>query len=916
MPKSLSKFSFIVTAAISAAFSISVSASDAPLDIPYTKFTLDNGLRVIVHEDRKAPIVAVNVWYHVGSKDEKPGRTGFAHLFEHLMFNGSENFNDEYFAPFEKVGATDMNGTTWLDRTNYFQNVPNTALDMTLWMESDRMGHLLGAITQEKLDEQRGVVQNEKRQGEDQPYGRSFDWLQKGSFPTGHPYSWTTIGSMEDLSAAKLEDVHEWFKTYYGAANAVIVLAGDIDVATAKEKMNQYFGDIPAGPPLVKRGAWVAKREENKRDIMYDRVPQVRLIKSWNIPTFGTKEADQLELFARVLGGGKNSRLHKTLVYDKQLATSASANVMQFELASIFSISVDVKSGVDASTVETLINDELNKLIAKGPSSSELERAKNVERAEFVRGAERIGGFGGKSEILATYEVYTGEAGNFKRSLMHKLNASAKELQALSKQWLSRGEYALEVRPFPDYSVTSNSVDRTKLPEVTSTPDLSFPKIQRSTLSNGLNVLFAERRSIPAVNMSLQINSGYASDAGAKLGTANFATNMVVEGTRSLSATQISEKTEMLGARLGSDCSLDECVISMDMLKDKIDASLTLYADVIVNPVFDKEEVERVREQWLAGIAREKTQPVSLALRMLPPLLYGEGHAYAIPLTGSGTESSIASIASTDLQQFHQRWVRPDNATLIVIGDTTLAELTPKLEKAFSSWKAVGDKPQKNLATVAHQKTARVFLIDKPEAIQSVIIAGQLMPEFSDDSAAVMYAMNDILGGAFTSRLNMNLREDKAWSYGAFTFNQPAVGQSPYFAYAPVQIDKTSESIQEMVKEFKAYIADKPATQEELHKVVLSTVRSQPGEYETMDAVQGAMASMVKYGRPDNYVEQIKSRYQSLKLADLQAAAKTHLRPGAMTWVIVTDLSKTEKAIRALNLGEVTVMNVDGKKIR
>lgn len=907
------------------AMALLVAASSVPLyadkpeilDIPYTKFTLDNGLRVIVHEDKKAPIVAVNVWYHVGSKDEKPGRTGFAHLFEHLMFNGSENYNDEYFGPFEKVGATDMNGTTWLDRTNYFQNVPSTALDMALWMESDRMGHLLGAITQEKLDSQRGVVQNEKRQGENQPYGRSFEWIAKGSFPEGHPYSWTTIGSMEDLNAAKLEDVHEWFKMYYGAANAVVVLAGDIDVETAKTKMNAYFGDIPAGPPLVKRGEWIAKREESKRDVMFDRVPQVRINKVWNVPTFGSKAADQLELVAAVLGGGKNSRLYKTLVYDKQLATNVSANIWQFELASLFFISVDVKPGADAVAVENIINQELQAFIKSGPEKAELERVKVSEQANFVRGAERIGGFGGKSDILATYEVYTGEAGNYRRSLEHKLSATGKSLQALAKTWLSSGEYHLEVHPYPNYGTVASSIDRRTLPEMTSTPALDFPTVQRATLSNGLKVVFAERHSVPVVNMSLLIDSGFAADHGIKLGTASFAISMVDEGTKNLSSREISEQAELLGANLATGCSLDSCAIGIDMLKHKLDESLTLYADIIQHPLFAQEEIDRLRGNWIANIAREKAQPVSMAFRTLPPLLYGAEHAYGMPFTGSGTEQSITALTRNDLLAFYQRWVRPDNATLIVVGDTTLHELLPKLEKSFSKWQAPeSEKPTKNISRVAGKNATTVYLIDKPEAVQSVIIAGQLMPGFEEQDVPVLFAMNEIIGGSFTARLNMNLREDKGWAYGAFTNKQSTVGQSPFFAYAPVQIDKTVESMQEIKRELSDYVSQKAATEAELSKVVLNTVRSQPGEYETLSAVQGALTSMVKFNRPDNYVEQIKPRYESLTLAEVNAAAKAHIKPDALTWVIVTDVRKTEQAIRDLNLGEVRVLDADGNVLR
>jgi len=887
------------------------------VEIPFERFTLDNGLTVIVHEDHKAPIVAVNVWYHVGSKDEKFGKTGFAHLFEHLMFNGSENFNDEYFGPFEKAGATDQNGTTNNDRTNYFQNVPTTAIDMALWMESDRMGHLLGAITQAKLDEQRGVVQNEKRQGENQPYGKSWDLIGKSTFPAGHPYSWSVIGSMEDLNAAKLEDVHEWFKQYYGAANAVVVLAGDIDVATAKEKVKKYFGDIPAGEPLVKREAWIAKRTESTRDVMYDRVPQTRLVKVWNTPQFGSHDANMLDLVASVLGGGKNSRLFKTLVYDKQLATSASAFNDSSELASQFYIMVDVKPGADYKEVDRLIGEELNKLLSKGLSKDELSRVQASTEAGIIRGVERIGGFGGKSDWLATYQTYLGDAGLFRAGLAEYAAATDKDLLTVAKTWLSSGDYTLEIHPFPSYSVAKVGADRSKVPSVDSTPDLSFPALQRAELKNGLKVVLAERKAIPVVNFELQFDAGYAADQGAKLGTASFTMAMVDEGTKKRSALQISEEAERLGANIGAGAGLDTATISLSALKKNLDASLSLYADIVRNPAFANDEIERNRARWIAGIAREKAQPIQMGLRTLPPLLYGAGHAYAIPFTGSGTEASIGSLSRDDLVSFHQNWLRPDNATLIVVGDTTLAEVLPKLEKALGDWQAPSSaRPTKNIAMVNHQSKARVFLIDKPGAVQSVIFAGQVMPPTNVENNPALITMNDVIGGSFTARLNMNLREDKHWSYGARAQFPSARGQRPYFAYAPVQTDKTAESINEVLKEYREYVGARPASAEELQKSVMNTVRSLPGEYETMAAVQGAVSGIVQFNRADDYVQSIKPKYESLKVADIQSAAKDTLKPEQFTWVIVADLGKVEESIRQLKLGEVTVIDVDGNKVR
>src|SRR5882724_6420406 len=386
------------------------ASAPAPITIPYQRFVLKNGLTLLVHEDHKAPIVAVNIWYHVGSKNERPGRTGFAHLFEHLMFNGSEHFNDDYFQPFERIGATDQNGTTNNDRTNYFENVPTTALDVALWMESDRMGHLLGAIDSAKLTEQRGVVQNEKRQGENQPYGKVNMLMTEGTYPAGHPYSWSVIGSMQDLDAAKLDDVKEWFRTYYGPNNAVIVLAGDITPETARQKVEQFFGDIPATPPIAKQDVWIARRTGSHREVMQDRVPQARIYKEWNIPQFGSADGDYLDMVTDVLAQGKTSRLYKRLVYDEQIATDVAAYVDLREIGGQLVIRATAKPGGDLARAERAIDEELARFIKSGPTASELRRVKTQSRANFIRGIERIGGFGGKSDVLAVNEVYAGSA--------------------------------------------------------------------------------------------------------------------------------------------------------------------------------------------------------------------------------------------------------------------------------------------------------------------------------------------------------------------------------------------------------------------------------------------------------------------------------------------------------------------------
>ncbi len=902
---------------IGAVFLFSASmASAQDVDIPYEKFKLDNGLTVVVHEDRKAPIVAVSVWYHVGSKDEKPGKTGFAHLFEHLMFNGSENYNDEYFKPFEQVGATGMNGTTWFDRTNYFQNIPTPALDMALWMESDRMGHMLGAVTQEKLDEQRGVVQNEKRQGDNQPYGLTEYSILEGLYPEGHPYRWSTIGSMEDLNAASLEDVHEWFKAYYGTANAVLVLAGDIDAETARPLVEKYFGDIAAGPPVKQLKSLVPDRTVNTREMMYDRVPQARIYRTWAVPGRIEQDASVLALAATVIGDGKNSRLYQELVYKSQIAVNVSANLQPFELTSQFEIQVTLKNADDMDQANAIIDRVLTEFLEKGPSADELKRAKTKINASVIRGLEQIGGFGGKAVTLAQGELYAGDPGFFKTSLNWINQASAADVRAVANAWLADGHYQLDVLPYPDYQVASAGADRSKLPDVTNLPDLKFPDIQRAKLDNGIEVVLAERHTIPVVNIAMQFDAGYAADQGAKLGTSGFTLSMMDEGTKSRSALEISAEAENLGANISTASSLDTSRVTLSALKAELRSSVDLFADIIRNPAFAQAEIDRLRPRWLANIQQEKAQPLQLALRTLPPLMFGENHAYGIPLTGSGTEASISSLSRADLQAFHRTWIRPDNGTLFVVGDTSMDEILPILQRAFGNWQAPSAPvPEKNIAEVAVPDKARVVLIDKPGSPQTVIFAGHVAPPTGAENTLAIDTMNAVLGGQFTARVNMNLREDKGWSYGAFTFMPNAKGQRSWLAFAPVQTDKTKESIAELVREFDEYLSDNPASAEEVQKVVNNNVRQLPGQFETAGAVLGSLLSNARFDRSDDYVPRLKSRYEALDTSQIRAAASQVLRPDHLIWVIVGDRAQIESGIRELGLGDIEIRDADGNSV-
>ena len=890
------------------------ASAPAPITIPYQRFVLKNGLTLLVHEDHKAPIVAVNIWYHVGSKNERPGRTGFAHLFEHLMFNGSEHFNDDYFQPFERIGATDQNGTTNNDRTNYFENVPTTALDVALWMESDRMGHLLGAIDTLKLNEQRGVVQNEKRQGENQPYGKVNMLMTEGTYPAGHPYSWSVIGSMQDLDAAKLDDVKEWFRTYYGPNNAVIVLAGDITPETARQKVEQFFGDIPATPPIAKQDVWIARRTGSHREVMQDRVPQGRIYKEWNIPQFGSADGDYLDLVTDVLAAGKTSRLYKRLVYDEQIATDVAAYVDLREIGGQLVIRATAKPGGDLARAERAIDEELARFIKSGPTASELRRVKTQSRANFIRGIERIGGFGGKSDVLAVNEVYAGSADHYQVTRQRIAAATAANLQSAAARWLTDGDWTLEVHPYPTFEAAASGADRTKLPEAGTPPEARFPAIARATLPNGLKIVLAERHSIPQVNLTLLVDAGYAADQFAAPGTASLALDMLDEGTTRRTALQISDTLSQLGANLGTGSQLDVSSVQLSTLKENLDPALDVFADVVLNPSFPQADFQRQQRQRLARIQREKVQPVQMALRVFPQLLYGANHAYGNPLTGSGTEASVSGMTRDDLVRFHRTWFKPNHATLVIVGDVSMAEIQPKLTRLFSRWQA-GDVPQKNVGTVADQPRPLVYILDRPGAEQSIIFAADLAPPKANPREYAIEAMTSLLGGQFTSRVNMNLREGKHWSYGAFTLVWDARGQRPFIAYAPVQTDKTKESMIEVDRELRGILGPRPVTPDELAKAQANLTLTLPGNWETMEAVQGSLEQLVTFGLDDHYYETYAQRVRALTIPDAAGAAQEAIRPDHLVWVVVGDRAKIEAGIRELNFGEIRFLDADGKPL-
>lgn len=893
-----------------------VSELVARVDIPWKRFQLDNGLTVLVHEDRKAPVVAVSVWYNVGSKDEPKGSTGFAHLFEHLMFGGSENSPISHIQSMSSAGASVLNGTTWFDRTNYFQTVPTPALDYTLYLESDRMGYLLGQVSQEVLDLQRGVVQNEKRQGDNQPYGLTYYATLEALFPEGHPYRHSTIGSMADLDSASMETVRDWFRENYGPNNAVLVLSGDIDEAKARELTQKYFGAIARGPANTPAAAPVPTLAAPVEEVLHDRVAQTQISRTWAVPGLGDPDSVPLSVGASVLGGLASSRLDNVLVRDEQTASSVSAENQVFQRLSMFSYSAMVKPGADAEAVASRMDAVLADLIANGPTQDEIDRVVTQFASRRIQGLETANG---KASVLAEGQLYANDPDFYKKELAAYAAVTPAQVQAAMKKWLSRPVYSQIVVPgereayadaadapsgaTPTPAAPIQRVAREAAPAIGDVSNVDFPSVERAALSNGIEVVYAHSATVPVTRVALEFDAGVAADRADRLGALSLMLNVMQEGTTTRDSKALAEAQERLGASVTVGSSMDRTTASLSTVSTNLAPSLTLLSDVVRNPAFAPSEVERLRAVRLAALANEKTQPAAIAGRALPPLIYGEGHPYGRSFSGTGDEAVIRSLTRADLVADHAAWIRPDNAKLFVVSDLPFAELKPQLEAAFGDWRApTTAKGTKAFTAALPQTSARIVLIDRPQSPQSLIYGGQVLPVSGSDDILTLSTANSVLGTDFLSRINNDLRETKGWSYGVRGSINPLQNRAPYIINAPVQANRTGESIAALIGQYDRFLNAEGVTPAERERTVLGETRGLSGSYETSGQVLGALRSNALYGRPDGYQETLASRINALTAEQMDAAARAVIKPANFVWVVVGDASVVKPQLDALGL--------------
>lgn len=882
--------------------------------VEFEKYTLSNGLQVILHVDRKLPIVHVNQWFHVGSKNEKPGRTGFAHLFEHMMFQGSKNAAEDYFTYVEKAGANvregGVNGTTDNDRTNYFATVPSGNLETLLWLESDRLATLAEAVTQEKLDNQRDVVKNERRQGlENQPYGRAFKLIVENLHPAGHPYSWTVIGSHEDLTAASLDDVKEFFRTYYTPNNLSLVIAGDFDPAAAKRLVEKYFGGIPPGPALDRPARWLPKLEGERIIEALDRVPQARTYMTWPVPEYFSPEEAPLELTSAILTDGLSARLNKVLVYDRQLCTNVFSFNNSMEISGFFSVVATARPGVELEQIENIVTAELSRLAKEGPTPAELRRAQTKREYNFVTGLERLGGFGGKADLLNQYNVYLGDPNKFEADVNRYRRVTVNDVRQVVATWLDT-RHRLLVRFYPETSGRPPDValDRQQEPALGVDKPFRTPEVKSAKAANGIDIFVVERPELPKLAVTFVTRAGNVADPPGKEGVANMVIATIDMGTKTRKALEIEEALGDLGTSLFGFATREASQLGLEVLSRNIDPALAILAEVVRQPLFPESEVDREKKRMLDNLSQQANNPNALAARIRGMLVFGHDHPYGRAML----PATVQQITRADLVAFHETYWKPGSSALIFVGDITLAQATDLVQRHFGTWSG-GAAPTVNIPAPKPMGTGKIYVVDRQDAAQTVVT--QILPapnRKSPDYYALRLADAVWGGGGFGTRLNLNLRENKGYSYGVSS-NLALLSQAgSWWASGGVQTNKTKESVAEFLAELQNLSGARPISEKELEDAKATRIRGYAQQFESHGRIAGQIADLWTAGMPITELQRESDESAKVTLAEVNAAAQKYAVPGQATLLLVGDVAKIEAGLRELNAGDIVVLNAEG----
>jgi zinc protease len=902
--------------------------------IKYEKYTLANGLVVILSEDHRLPLVSTNIWYHVGPANELPGRTGFAHLFEHMMFEGSKHVpGNSHIRYLEAAGSSDLNGTTDFDRTNYFETIPSNQLELALWLESDRMGYLPDKLDQASLTNQQDVVRNERRQSiENSPYGIVDEGVYHLLFPKSHPYHADVMGSHADIQAAKLMDVRNFFRLYYAPNNASLAIVGDFDPAHAKELVEKYFGPLKRGTPVPKIAAVTPPITAERRAVIHDQVELPRVYMAWlTSPIFKPGDSDA-DLAADILGGGKSSRLYKKLVYEKQIALDVSAEQQSLNLGSVFEIQVTARPGHTAEEMEKAVDEELSAFRKSGPSAAELERARNGVETGMIEGLERLGGFGGVADRLNEYNHFLGNPGYFPEDVQRYQSATIASIRSFAESQLKpnarvivygvpgKPDLGPEV-PTPQNqqkgqntggeSVNADAAWRENPPKPGPTPALNLPVPDIFNLPNGLTVYYHYRPGLPVAAAHLVFNTGSGANPIDKPGLASFTANMLQQGTATRNATQIADEAALLGTELSSGASMDASSVGASSLTKNFPGVLDLISDLVLHPTFPPDEVERRRASRLAAFADARSDPNTIVARTDAAALFGPHHPFGYD--NAGTESSIKAMTREDLTNFWKTHYVPANAALVVSGNIPVADLKALAESKFGAWR--GGEVSVTQFGAPETTKAKIVIVDRPGAQQTQVRLLQMGVGRATPDYPALEVMNSELGGLFSSRINLNLREQHGYTYGAASFFVYRRSLGYFAAGGGIRTDVTAPAVTEILNEIRRMM-DTQMTSDELSLAKDSQSRSLPGMYETSSGEAGALSELFEYSLARDYFSSLPERLNAVTAEEAQAVAKKYLHPDQMILVCVGDRAKIEPELLKLDLGSVEIRDADGNLVK
>ena len=911
----------------------SESGSVAIPQIAIEKHTLDNGLGVMLVEDHRLPRVAVSVWYHVGPANEEPGRTGFAHLFEHMMFQQSKHVGqDQFFKMLEEAGGSDMNGTTSFDRTNYFETLPSNELELGLWLESDRMGFLLDKLDVAALENQQDVVRNERRQSiENAPFGIVEEAIYHNLYPKGHPYYGYVMGSHADIQAAKLDDVRRFFKQYYSPNNASLAIVGDIDKAATMKLVEKYFGPLKKGPDVPQVQVTTPPITSERRLEVKDHVELPRLYISWLTPGFFQPGDAEADMTSHILGGGKSSRLYRRLIYEKQIAQDVSVTQNSQSLGSVFTIQATARPGHTLDELEKETNEVLEGLRTKGPEAKELDRAKTSVETGIFEGLERFGGFGGVADRIQTYNHFVKNPDYLAQDVDRYRKVTAAQVQEFAQKYLADNSRVVVrgVPGEPDLGAAVPTPPKTKAATsegeamnadepfraqrpVAGTPsDVKVPTPESFQLANGLTVLLNERKNIPIVSAQLVVRSGSGQNPADRPGLAAFTLDMLDEGTTTRSSVQFSDEMTQIGASFDISSRRDFSLMSLTSMSSKFSTGVSLMADAVLNPTFPAEEIERVRKSRLASLVQLKEDPDQVANRIAALAINGPNDPFGHPAVG--TEASVTALKQDELKNFWAQHLKPNNAGLIVSGDIRKDTLKAMLEQAFANWQP-GAAPE-TIKPAVLESSQRVILVDKPGSQQTqlrLVLPG--VPRSSPEYES-METMNGVLGGNFSSRLNLNLREAKGYTYGAYSTFSFLRGRGWFTVYAPVRSDATAPAMREILTEL-GRMAEAPVTPDELRLSKKALLAMLPASLETNSGTVGLLAELYEYDLPLDYYSSFAAKVSGVTETFVQEAAKKYLLPKMAILVAVGDRAKIEGELRKIGVGAIELQDLEGKPIK